>query len=148
MWWVSSWTVGISLSGICPEPPSPQQLRQHVNIAAILPLTHIRKPTNIIKPKSCWEVKMADLAKHNSDTPRRTMALHNLPTSPTVSNHSSYDRQLLLMAWKQGKKIKVKNSTRDYVTIGYRCYITTSQTTVCFRKCLARLGDKCWIDQQ
>lgn len=36
MWCVSNWTVGISLRGICPEPPSPQQPKQHVNIAAIL----------------------------------------------------------------------------------------------------------------
>lgn len=36
MWCVSSCTVGISLSGMCPGPPSPQQPRQHANIAAIL----------------------------------------------------------------------------------------------------------------
>lgn len=31
------------------------------------------------------------------------------------------------MAWKQGKKIKVKHSTRDKLTIGHWCYITASK---------------------
>lgn len=69
MWWVSNWTVGISLRGICPEPPSPQQPKQHVNIAAILPRTHIRKQT-------IEELRYFTGTVHSSDAQRWRLGSH------------------------------------------------------------------------
>lgn len=118
MWCVSNWTVGISLSGICPEPPSPQQPKQHVNIAAILPQTHIRKQTKEL-------LGYYNRTVYNSDAQWWRLEPHKpLPPSCIQSQRL---RSAVAPDGMETREEYQGQTFYTWQTIGYRCYITASE---------------------
>lgn len=134
MWCVSNWTVGISLSGICPEPPSPQQPKQHVNIAAILPQTHNRKQTKEL-------LGYYNSTLQNSDAQRWRLEPHK-PLPP----YCIQSQRLRSAVAPDGMETREENQGQKFYTwqtIGYRCYITASKKKkeAALIQCITR-----WVD--